>query len=76
MPAFVIYMFFLGGLLGADSQGYGPEALCHVMGGEYKGYAINGHGGKEATPGAKVPYCTAGPSTLVEQLLKDKGVID
>lgn len=69
MAGFVVFMFFLGGLLGADSQGYGPEKLCHVMGGEYKGTVWVGHGGKEATPGAKVPYCTAGPSTLVEKAL-------
>lgn len=72
---FFAFVFLLGGLLAADSQGYGPEKLCNVMGGKYDGVSYVG-GTKEGIAKAKVPYCTAGPSTLVEGLLKDKGVID
>lgn len=74
---FFAFMFMLGGLLGADSQGYGPEKLCDVMGGKYDGTVLSaGHNREYNDSKATVPYCTAGPSTLVEGVLRDKGVID
>lgn len=60
---------------GVNTVAQAPEKLCHVMGGEFDGYSFVG-GTKEGVVKAKVPYCTAGPSTLVEGLLKDKGVIN
>jgi hypothetical protein len=74
---FFAFMIFVGGLLGADSQGYGPEKLCTVMHGKYDGTVLSaGHNREYSDSKAVVPYCTAGPSTLVEDLLRDKGVID
>lgn len=68
---FYVFMIALGVLLGANSQGYGPEALCHAMGGKYDGTVLVGGNGKNAVP-AKVSYCTAGPSTLVENAINGK----
>lgn len=74
--AFVLF----GGLVADSATGHdylsaGPEKLCAVMHGEYKGTSEVGGNSKDAVH-ATVPYCTAGPSTLVEGFLRDKGVID
>lgn len=62
---------------GKDYPSMAVEKLCAVMGGKIDGYVYTKGGNKDAKESpAKVPYCTAGPSTLVEGLLRDKGVID
>jgi len=61
---------------GVDYLSMGPQKLCAVMGGKYDGTVETLGGNKESSGPATVPYCTAGPSTLVEDLLKDKGVVE